>query len=116
MIKKSVRTCDFLDQIFVELAKKHRATKFLRIKGSEAIKNFPEKNCPCIIVYYNGEMKKQWLGFGKGNVDSVEWALAQLGAVKTDLTEPPKDNDVNKMGWKKTVKNNTNDDDSDEDY
>ena len=82
--------CDLLDKILKELAPKHKSTKFLRIKGNHAIKNFPDSRCPCILIYHNGEMKKQWIGFGDGSADSVEWELSQVGAVKTDLTEKPR--------------------------
>jgi hypothetical protein len=99
----------------IELAKKHKATKFLKIKACEAIKGFPDKNCPCILVYHEGEMVKQWIGFGKGNVDSVEWALSLIGAVKTELTEAPKDTNLNKLGWKSKDNHDNKNLDSDED-
>jgi len=115
--------CDLVDQILSQLSKRHPKIKFLRIKGSLAIKNFPDSNCPCVLVYKDGEMVQQYLGFGQGhNVDTVEWALYKAGIMETNLKEDPnkklgrrlKDGDL-KNGWKKTGKDVEDDDDDDDD-
>eukprot|EP01027_Heterolobosea_sp_BB2_P001439 GEZU01002182.1.p1 GENE.GEZU01002182.1~~GEZU01002182.1.p1 ORF type:complete len:235 (-),score=102.77 GEZU01002182.1:241-945(-) len=84
-----------VEHCFGILAKKFRATKFLRIKGCDCIKGYPDRNCPTILVYYNGELKRQWVKLdpfaGKRTTpEDFEWALAKVGAVESDLEEDPR--------------------------
>ena len=87
--------CKVLDQIFLELATRHPYTKFVKIKGNAAIPNFPDRNCPTVLIYQKGKMIKQWIGlvpFGglkKISADNVEWRLHQYRVVQSELTEAP---------------------------
>ena len=44
------------------LARKFPQTKFLKGVASVCIPNYPDKNLPTVFVYYEGDLKKQWVG------------------------------------------------------
>lgn len=93
--KQGIPLCTLLNNHLNILAQKCPQTKFLRSISSVCIPNYPDKNLPTIFIYYEGDMKKQWVGpiaFGGMNLkqDELEWMLAQTGAVKTDLEENPR--------------------------
>lgn len=46
----------------MNLARKFPDVKFLRSVSSLCIPNYPDKNLPTIFVYYEGDMKKQYIG------------------------------------------------------
>jgi hypothetical protein len=87
--------CEVFDQICQKLSLKHPYTKFVKIRGNAAIQNFPDRNCPMILLYHKGQMVAQWIGLavfgGLQHItpDNVEWRLHQYGALETDLVEPP---------------------------
>ncbi|KAL4218342.1 Phosducin-like protein 3 [Mactra antiquata] len=119
--KPSIPACKLVNQHLTNLAAKFPATKFLRSVSSVCIPNYPDKNLPTIFVYHENEMKKQWVGamaFGGMNLkqDEFEWMLAQVGAVQTEMEEPPKPEvkDVMNLAIRQSAINN--DDDSDDDW
>lgn len=87
--------CTVFDQICNQLSQKHTYAKFVKIRGNAAIANFPDRNCPMILLYTKGRMVSQWIGlrqFGGMqhiSADNVEWVLHKFGALDSDLTEPP---------------------------
>jgi hypothetical protein len=86
--------CSLIDGLMRTLAGKFRDVKFVRIEGRQAIKNFPDTKCPTMLVYHKSDVKLQLIGLPelggpKASANSLEWVLAQLGAVKTELTEDP---------------------------
>eukprot|EP01080_Neovahlkampfia_damariscottae_P011594 gene11594-4837_t len=82
--------CEQIDQILGELSKKHPEAKFLRIRASNAIKNFPENNCPTILAYKDGEMQTQFQKFGaEPNVNTLDWAFSQKKIWTTTLQSDP---------------------------
>lgn len=93
--KDAIPLCKLINHHMTELARKFRATKFIKSVSSVCIPNYPDKNLPTIFVYYEGDMKKNFIGpleFGGMNLtkQSLEWILSQTGAVKTDLEEDPR--------------------------
>ena len=54
--------CALLNQHLAQLAAKFPATKFLKSISSTCIPNYPDKNLPTIFVYFEGEMKAQFVG------------------------------------------------------
>ncbi|KNC85625.1 hypothetical protein SARC_02198 [Sphaeroforma arctica JP610] len=67
------------------LAKKHKATKFVKILSTRCIENYPDRNLPTLFVYRDGELKGQVVGrssFGTGDVTvtGVEEKLSKIGA------------------------------------
>lgn len=86
--------CRLLNNCLSALARKFRAVKFMGIIGQECIHNYPDKNCPTVLIYHKGELLHQFMhldayGGQKACPDSVEWALAQIGVLKTDLESNP---------------------------
>lgn len=83
-----------MDARLLELSNKFRTTKFLRCKATDAIKNYPDSKCPTLLVYKGGKVLKQFVGIGAFNAKTpvaadIEWALGEIGAVQTDMQEPP---------------------------
>ena len=92
-----VRESRLMGEVFAALAARHKATKFLKIRSTACIEGWPDRNLPTLIVYHGGEMVEggQIMGLAhcggrKGlSVDSLEWSLSKVGAVKTELMEAP---------------------------
>lgn len=79
-----------MHQLLTQLAFRHKYAKFLKIKGTDAIKNFPDRNCPALLIYKDGELQKQFIPFTNlVDADTMEWILAQEGILQTELTEMP---------------------------
>ena len=56
------------------------------MKADRAIENYPEKNCPTILVYKNGDIAKQvvtltTVGGVKINMLTIDNLLVEVGAV-----------------------------------
>ena len=58
----SVPECKLLEHHLQNLAQKFPETKFLKSVSSLCIPNYPDKNLPTIFVYFEGDLKKQWVG------------------------------------------------------
>ncbi|KAH9513683.1 Phosducin-like protein 3 [Bulinus truncatus] len=91
--KDGIPICKLVNNFLTNLARKFPETKFLRSISTVCIPNYPDKNLPTIFVYYEGDLKKQWIGpfaFGGMNLkqDELEWMLSQVGAIKSDIEKP----------------------------
>lgn len=88
--------CAALHRALGALAERHLTTRFLKIIGSQCIEGFPDSNLPTIIVYHDGKCKSQMIACGKtfggikADEDSVEWVLAEIGVLKTEQAEDPR--------------------------
>lgn len=92
---RGVPFCALLNQHFNELAPKFPTVKFLRSIAQTCIANFPEKNCPAVFIYHNGQIKKQFLGAvdlrgPRCSVEELEFMLGKIGAIQTEITEDPR--------------------------
>eukprot|EP00188_Purpureofilum_apyrenoidigerum_P004860 Plantae.Rhodophyta-Purpureofilum_apyrenoidigerum.ctg5822.p1 GENE.Plantae.Rhodophyta-Purpureofilum_apyrenoidigerum.ctg5822~~Plantae.Rhodophyta-Purpureofilum_apyrenoidigerum.ctg5822.p1 ORF type:complete len:227 (-),score=65.18 Plantae.Rhodophyta-Purpureofilum_apyrenoidigerum.ctg5822:305-985(-) len=86
-----------MDSITTDLSVKFKHTKFVKCKATDAIKKYPDSKLPTLLVYHNGSVLKQFVGFEafnglKTDADDVEWALGKVGAVETDMEEAPTKN------------------------
>ncbi|GER47977.1 phosducin-like protein [Striga asiatica] len=54
--------CRLLLQCLEDLSKRYHATKFVKIISTECIPNYPDRNLPTILVYYNGAVKATHVG------------------------------------------------------
>ena len=86
--------CDIVEETIRELAVKFEQVKFVFISSTSAIENWPAENLPTLFCYRYGKMQHQLIGInalgGSGlNVDRLEWRLARLGIVETELEEDP---------------------------
>nr|XP_055071911.1 phosducin-like protein 3 [Misgurnus anguillicaudatus] len=95
LYKQGIPLCTLINQHLSLLARKFPQTKFLKSISTTCIPNYPDRNLPTLFVYYEGEMKGQFIGplvFGGMNLkcDELEWRLSETGAIKTDLEENPR--------------------------
>jgi hypothetical protein len=91
--------CDKVQEIMVELADLFEDIKFVSIPSNSAIENWPPENLPTLFCYRFGKLQHQLIGvgsFGGSHVttDVVEWRLAKLGVLETDLEEDPEPSHV----------------------
>lgn len=76
-----------LSNIFQKLAPKYKEIKFVEILGNRAIENYPDDNCPTLLVYYNGDVLKNLitlleLGGNNTTLKDFEEFMVKVGAVK----------------------------------
>lgn len=95
LYKQGIQLCALINQFMSALATRFPETKFLKSIASTCIPNFPEKNLPSIFIYYEGQIKKQIIGpielrGEKLTIEEFEYLLGQYGAIKTDITEDPR--------------------------
>jgi len=86
--------CNLVDEALLQLAPKFKHVKFLKIRSTMAVENWPNSRLPALFLYNEGEMKHQLIGIselgGKTlKADNLEWYLSTKEVVKTDLEEDP---------------------------
>ncbi|RYP48719.1 hypothetical protein DL768_005439 [Monosporascus sp. mg162] len=64
-----------LSDLWRQAAKEYGDIKFCEIRADKAIENYPDRNCPTILVYKNGDIVKQIV------------TLATLGGVRTSMLQ-----------------------------
>lgn len=117
--KQVIPLCKLINQHLSALAQKFPDVKFLKSVSSVCIPNYPDKNLPTLFVYYEGDLKKQYVGpmvFGGMNFkqDELEWMLSEVGVLKTELEAPPKQ-EIRDVMDSALRQSGQGDDDSDED-
>ena len=75
-----------LSHLFQSAASKFKEIKFVEIPANRAIENYPESNCPTLIVYYRGEVIKNMitlleLGGNNSKMKDFEDFMVKVGAV-----------------------------------
>lgn len=116
--------------IWPHLASKFKDIKFCDIEGKRAIENYPDANCPTIIIYKDGDVVRQYVGLSliNGNdtkIKDFEKILVEINAVKENdqrLTSEFEDDDQREAYknrfQKKTIRGGSKlseDEDEDED-
>lgn len=61
----SMETCKLVSGFLDVLAARHPSTKFVSIVGNQCIPNYPDQNLPTLLVYRNGELRRQIIGLRK---------------------------------------------------
>lgn len=94
LFSTAVEECNLLSHCMDTLAAQFKAVKFVKIKANEAIPNYPESKCPCVLLYTKGDMFEQLVGPGlfggtKMTPQSLEWGLSAFGVLQTELEENP---------------------------
>ncbi|KAL3624320.1 hypothetical protein CASFOL_033136 [Castilleja foliolosa] len=88
LFKDGYPECRLLLQCLEDLAKRYPATKFVKIISTECIPNYPDRNLPTIVVYYNSAVKATHVGissFGRRcTSESVALVLCQSDPVLND--------------------------------
>ena len=100
--KRHDEICDSVEEITRELAAQYKHVKFVSISSTSAIENWPAENLPTLFCYRYGKLQHQLIGigaFGGPGVNSgrVEWRLAKLGVIETELEEDPKPDHYDKV-------------------
>ncbi|PVH16859.1 uncharacterized protein CXQ87_004415 [Candidozyma duobushaemuli] len=76
-----------LGSLTVELARKFPEIKFCEIPANRCVENYPEANCPTLIIYHKQQIAKQYvtltqLGGSDCKLKDLEKVLVEIGAVK----------------------------------
>lgn len=58
----SIPLCTLINQHLSTLARKFPQTKFLKSISTTCIPNYPDRNLPTIFIYFEGQMKAQFIG------------------------------------------------------
>lgn len=95
LYKQGIPLCALINQFMVNLATRFPETKFIKSIATTCIPNFPEKNLPSVFIYYEGQLQKQIIGSvelrgEKLMPDEFEYMLGLYGAIKTEITEDPR--------------------------
>ena len=116
-----------LSELWRQAAKEYGDIKFCEVRANQAIENYPDKNCPTILVYKNGDIVKQevtlvTLGGVRTNMKHIDDILVSVGAVpESDMRiikrrQAAEDEEEERLAGK-TIKTGTagrsNDDDDD---
>lgn len=120
-----------LTELWRQAAQEYGDIKFCEIRASQAIENYPDRNCPTILVYKNGDIVKQvvtlvTLGGVRTNMRHIDDLLVEVGAVPdTDLRvvkrrRAAEDEEEDRLAGNKGLRqgtigrSNVNDDDDDD--
>lgn len=76
-----------LSQLWKQAASEYGDVKFCEMRASQAIENYPERNCPTILVYKNGDIVKQvvtlaLVGGVRMSMLDLDKILVEVGALK----------------------------------
>ncbi|PHH61205.1 hypothetical protein CDD81_686 [Ophiocordyceps australis] len=106
-----------LSELWIQAAKEYGDVKFCEMRASHAIENYPDRNCPTILVYKNGDIIKQvatlaTLGGPRIKMQQIDDLLVEVGAIaETDLRVIKRrqvaDEDEEQGQVQKTVKTGT---------
>ncbi|ODV95941.1 hypothetical protein PACTADRAFT_66948 [Pachysolen tannophilus NRRL Y-2460] len=75
-----------LSALMISLASKFPEIKFVEIPANRAVENYPDSNCPTILIYHKGDVVKQYitlteLGGNSTTLNDLEKVLVDVGAV-----------------------------------
>lgn len=65
LFQDSVVECQLVSEAFDKLARQFPYVKFLKIKSTHAVENWPDRNLPTIFAYHEGVLKHQVLTLAK---------------------------------------------------
>ncbi|XP_021946436.1 viral IAP-associated factor homolog isoform X2 [Folsomia candida] len=119
LYKQGIPLCALINQHLTQLAAKFPTTKFIKSISTVCIPNYPDKNVPTIFVYFEGNMKQQFIGpiplRGMNlTIDELEFLLGKAGAVPTSIKKDPRPKVEDKMMASLGVRNRTKDSDTEE--
>ncbi|KAI4224060.1 MAG: hypothetical protein L6R36_004942 [Xanthoria steineri] len=78
-----------LTELWRELARQFGDIKFCEMKADVCIEGYPDKNTPTILIYHDGDIKRQVITLGelagtKTGIRDLEKLLIDVGALKGD--------------------------------
>lgn len=76
-----------LTELFRQAAREFGEIKFCEMRGDQAIEGYPDKNCPTILIYKDGDIVKQIVGLGslggvRMSMKDLDGLLLEVAAVK----------------------------------
>lgn len=76
-----------LSELWPHLAQKFGDVKFCQIRANMCIEGYPERNCPTVLVYKDGDIQRQLVTLRelqgvRTKLEDLEQVLIQVGAVK----------------------------------
>lgn len=92
-----------LTHLWRELATKYGDIKFCEIRADLCIEGYPEKNTPTILIYRDGDIKRQIvtlseLNGAKTNLGNLERVLCEVGAIAdNDMRLRQRDDDKSEL-------------------
>nr|CDS29465.1 Viral IAP associated factor [Hymenolepis microstoma] len=97
---KGNEKCAVVDKHLRILAARYPAVKFLRGEAALCVPNFPDSSLPSVIVYYEGEVKTQYvgskaLGGHPCSIKDLEQRLAKVGAIRLPDADDDSVDDAN---------------------
>jgi hypothetical protein len=115
-----------LSELWRQAAREFGEVKFCEIRGDQAIEGYPDRNCPTILIYNNGDIVKQivtlaMIGGVRTNMRNIDALLIEVGAVKDNdmrimkrIRQAEDDDEKPKMtGIRESEKARVEDDDDD---
>jgi hypothetical protein len=115
-----------LSELWREMARRFGDVKFCEIRGDMCIEGYPDRNTPTILIYRNGDIKRQIvtlreLGGVRTKLEDLERLLVDVGAVKENDMRSRRRDDVDDEGegprhTQNGRKNATDDDDNEDDW
>ncbi|OXB83845.1 UNVERIFIED_CONTAM: hypothetical protein H355_003057 [Colinus virginianus] len=102
LYRSSVPMCLLVNEHLSQLARKFPEAKFVRAIVNSCIHHYQDRCLPTILVYKTGEIKARFIGVAECGgmylkVEELEWKLAEVGAIESDLEENPKKDIINTM-------------------
>ncbi|KAF1514382.1 Phosducin-like protein 2, partial [Eudyptula albosignata] len=95
LYRSNIAMCLLVNEHLSLLARKFPEVKFLKAIVNSCIQNYCDRCLPTILVYKTREIKGRFIGVAEcGGIDlkveELEWKLAEVGAIETDLEKKPK--------------------------
>ncbi|KAI8624907.1 thioredoxin-like protein [Xylariaceae sp. FL1651] len=118
-----------LSELWRQAAKEYGDIKFCEIRADKAIENYPDRNCPTILVYKNGDIVKQivtlvTMGGVRTSMLQIDDLLVEVGAVdgrdmrvvkrKRDTEEAKEDKSAARSVKSRNLRAADDDDDDDD--
>ena len=81
LYQDSIVECRLLDETLLQIAQKFKYIKFLKIKSTQAVENWPDRNLPTLFLYHDGELKTQLITLKEvgGKTMKLEGSLVLYG-------------------------------------
>ncbi|KAK8230359.1 phosducin family protein [Phyllosticta capitalensis] len=108
------------EELWRELAREFGDIKFCKMRGNLCIEGYPDKNCPTVLIYKDGDIKRQIVTLRELNgprtsVEHFKKLLLDLGALQHSDPRLKRKDEDDKHDNKK-IRQSRNDDDEDSDW
>jgi len=94
LYQDSIPECKRLNMVMTELAHRHKAVKFTKIRATDANAEYPDSALPTLLVYRLGMVVDRMVAFKTHGgdpftADGLEWTFAQKNYMETELEVDP---------------------------